>query len=82
MKRHSTVTTGIAAALLVAGLATTPAKAQTSPFEGVNQRFEAAAPQIGESLPDVSVYDLEGTELKIRDLVHGQYTVLVLGCLT
>ena len=43
---------------------------------------DEVAPQMGESLPALSVYDLKGGEVKIQDLLHGHYTVLVLGCLT
>ena len=73
---------GMVGAVLAAGLVVAPARAQDSPFEGGNKRFESTAPQIGEPLPDVPIYNLDGTKHSIRDLVRGQYTVLVLGCLT
>jgi hypothetical protein len=73
---------GLVCAVLAAGLVVAPARAQNSPFEGINKRFESTAPQFGEPLPDVPIYDLDGTKHLIRDLVRGQYTVLVLGCLT
>ena len=73
---------GAAALVLSLSLAAVPAMAQESPFEGVNRRFNDVAPKIGESLPALSVYDLEGRAVQIRELVRGHYTVLVLGCLT
>lgn len=45
-------------------------------------RFEAAAPAIGEPMPDLVIYDAGGKEVRLRDLLRDRYTVLVLGCLT
>ena len=47
-----------------------------------SQRFEETAPAVGEAVPDVVVYDESGKEQKLREIVRGHYTVLVLGCLT
>ena len=47
-----------------------------------DQRFEEAAPAIGEPMPDLTVYDAEGEALRLRELLRDHYTVLVLGCLT
>lgn len=48
----------------------------------VDQRFESAAPGIGEPMPDLTLYDAEGKALRLRELLRDHYTVLVLGCLT
>ena len=53
-----------------------------NPREAATSRFEAAAPGIGEPLPDIVVHDRTGQELRLRELVREHYTVLVLGCLT
>lgn len=44
-------------------------------------RFLEKAPQVGDPLPDLEVYDSEGRPLRLGSL-QGHYTVLVLGCLT
>ena len=44
--------------------------------------FERSAPEIGEPMPDLSVYDSAGQELRLREVLSGRYTVLILGCLT
>ena len=48
----------------------------------VERWFDEAAPAIGEPLPDLVLYDATGKQVRIRELASGQYTVLVLGCLT
>ena len=58
------------------------APAQFDPRELATHRFEATAPAIGEPLPDLSVYDSGGKELRLGELLQGHYTVIVLGCLT
>ena len=50
--------------------------------QAVVERFEAAAPEIGEPMPDLTVLDDEGREHPLRALLRGNYSVLVLGCLT
>lgn len=44
--------------------------------------FEERAPEIGEPLPDISIFDEAGKPVDIRQLARENYTVLVLGCLT
>jgi len=44
--------------------------------------FERSAPEIGEPMPDLIVYDEAGTELRLREVLSGRHTVLILGCLT
>ena len=46
------------------------------------RNFEQNAPAIGESMPDLPVYDRDGQELRLPELLNGRYTALVLGCLT
>jgi hypothetical protein len=46
------------------------------------EEFETGAPQIGEQLPDLEIYDDLGNPVNIRDLAGENYKVLVLGCLT
>ena len=46
------------------------------------ESFEANAPQVGESLPDITVHDDLGNLVNIRELGNENYKVLVLGCLT
>lgn len=48
----------------------------------VEERFAAAAPAIGEAAPDVTVLDADGKEHQLRTILEGNYSVLVLGCLT
>ena len=69
---------GLLAAL---GLSTS-AQAQINPRQQANRRFEATAPAVGEPLPDLTVYDADGEELRLGELLQGHYTVIVLGCLT
>ena len=48
----------------------------------VNRSFEAVAPGIGESMPDIIVHDERGNAIALRQLLSGHYSVVVLGCLT
>ena len=50
--------------------------------DAVTARFEAAAPDIGEPMPELTVYDRDGKTLALSELLQGHYTVIVLGCLT
>ncbi|MDP6718241.1 MAG: hypothetical protein QGF59_06295 [Pirellulaceae bacterium] len=58
-----------------------PARKGLSPAQVLVLRFDRAAPQIGDALPDVGGFDEEGNEFKLRSL-KGHYTVLTFGCLT
>ena len=49
---------------------------------GMFQNFEVVAPDIGEAMPDVVVYDNEGMPHRLPDLLRGHYSVVILGCLT
>ncbi len=48
----------------------------------ISRNFDRNAPAIGDALPDVVVYDRDGEELRLRGLLSGHYSVLILGCLT
>ena len=56
------------------------------PGNGMGQpmvaEFEAAAPDIGEALHDITIYNDLGIPVNVRDLASGKYKVIVLGCLT
>ncbi len=45
------------------------------------QPFQGSGPAVGQSLPDLTVYDAQGKEFKLSSL-KGNYSVLVFGCLT
>ncbi len=49
--------------------------------ERVRRIFDETAPKIGALLPDVTCYDADGKEFKLRSL-KGHHTVLLFGCLT
>lgn len=51
-------------------------------MDAVTRRFEAAAPAIGEAVPDVEVYDAKGNKKRLGAMLKDHYTVIVLGCLT
>ena len=46
------------------------------------RNFEEHAPAVGELMPNLPVYDRDGQESNLRELLNGRVTVLVLGCLT
>lgn len=48
----------------------------------MDERFYSTVPGIGERVPDVEVVNDRGDPVNIREVATGQYTVLVLGCLT
>ena len=50
--------------------------------EVVNGRFEAVAPGIGESMPDITAYADAGNPVSLEKRLEGHYSVVVLGCLT
>ena len=58
-----------------------PARSGISAAQVLATRFDRAAPQIGDPLPDVTGLDAEGHEFPLRNL-KGHYTVLTFGCLT
>ena len=46
-----------------------------------DEDFLREKPAVGDTLPDLTVYDPSGKEVKLSDL-RGHYTVLTFGCLT
>ncbi len=51
-------------------------------IQAVIDRFDAAAPEIGEPLQNLTLVDAQGNPANIREIARDQYTVFVLGCLT
>ncbi len=80
-RRKSTGVALLLALALGAGHAV-PGWAQNRSGGGLNDRFEAAAPAIGDRFPDVTAYNSQGEKVRLRDRVRDHYTVVVLGCLT
>ena len=95
MKRTLAVTVLIALAITALG-SVLPAAAQRGQrrapnmgrdqgFSGrqmVNRKFDTVAPAVGESMPDITVYDETGNPLSLEQVLRGHYSVVVLGCLT
>lgn len=48
----------------------------------LQDRFEANSPAPGERFPNLTLYDSDGNKVRMKDMVRGHYTVVVLGCLT
>jgi len=49
--------------------------------ERVRRIFDETSPETGAPLPNVTCYDADGNEFKLRSL-KGHHTVLLFGCLT
>ncbi len=49
---------------------------------GMNDRFNQASPDLGETLPEISAYDADGKVIQLRSALAGHYSVIVFGCLT
>ena len=76
-----------AAALFLAGVASAQApggmaRGMGAGPSGMDTRFMAAVPAIGEQIPDITIVDDQGNPVSMRDITTGQYTVLTVGCLT
>lgn len=54
-----------------------PARNARGPLAG----FEDKAPDVGGLVPDITLHDADGKEVRLRS-IKGHYTVLVFGCLT
>jgi cytochrome oxidase Cu insertion factor (SCO1/SenC/PrrC family) len=67
----------LTAALLALG---GPAAAQRQKMRDEGE-WVKTKPTLGDVIPDVTVYDSSGKQLKTSDL-RGHYTVLTFGCLT
>ena len=50
--------------------------------QAVAGRFEQTAPDIGEQMPNLQIYDADGKEIWLHDALRGHHSVLILGCLT
>ena len=76
----------IAGLILLSAVTAVPAQqrstAMREAMDAVTRRFEAAAPAIGETVPDVDVYDAKGNKKRLGAMLKDHYTVIVLGCLT
>lgn len=73
--------TTVSAAVALA--ATTASATKPKPgFRPAIERYEAAAPAVGDPMPDLAVYDAQGEPIDLGELLRENYTVLVLGCLT
>ena len=68
--------------LLVALMLVGGALPGTAFAQPITRDFERQAPAPGELMPEAIVYDRDGEELRLRELLQDHYTVLVLGCLT
>lgn len=79
MKHLSTV---ITVAALAAGLAGT-AQAQDRPSRrgGMPGMLREGSPQIGETIPNISIFTDAGDPIQIHRL-EGKFKVIVFGCLT
>ena len=82
MSLNQRLAVGIAMNLLLPAAVPAQPGGGGSPRADVTQRFERAAPRVGEPMPELTVHDAEGGDVQLRDLLEGHYTVLVLGCLT
>ncbi len=49
---------------------------------GVNDRFNEASPDLGETLPEIAAYDSDGKVIQLRSALAGHYSGIVFGCLT
>ena len=71
----------VAVTLLSANVALAQPKQAQSAREEVIQNFDRKSPAVGDQLPDLKAYNAAGETIQLGDL-KGDYTVLVLGCLT
>lgn len=62
-------------------LAIQPVVASAQERKKSEAEFVRSRPTIGDSIPDVVVYDARGKEVRTSEL-RGHYTVLTFGCLT
>ena len=79
MTKTRTALTLAALMTMGTGIATT-AQAQNQ-RGGMPSMLREGSPQIGETIPDVMIYDNQGNPISIHSL-KGKYKVIVFGCLT
>jgi hypothetical protein len=70
-----------AVVVFVATFVTCAPGAQGQRMQEREEEFLRSKPLVGDPLPDVTVYSVDGTPFKTSDL-RGHYTVLTFGCLT
>jgi hypothetical protein len=73
---------GVAYSQGAPGMGGQPPPDVAAAIQAVTDRFNAAAPEIGEPLQDLTIVDDQGNPVNIRDIASEQYSVFVLGCLT
>lgn len=71
-----------AAVVLAFVVAPSLSQAQRAGPSGDIPRFLELGPKVGEQLPDLTIFDDMGNPVDIREITKGNYSVLVLGCLT
>jgi len=71
----------VAGAVLGISAMVMPAAAQNSGRRGMPKMFGPDAPNVGDTLPDVTIYNDKGDKIRIR-AIKGKYRVIVFGCLT
>lgn len=67
--------------VLALSAAALPAAALAQPPRKNEADFAKEKPAVGEALPDLTVYDPDGKEVKLSSL-RGSHVVLTFGCLT
>ena len=75
----------LVAAVVLAGTALAPAQTGRRPGAGPAGRpgsFGSSTPDVGDPMPELTLYDAQGEEVRLPELLLGHHTVLVLGCLT
>ncbi len=86
MLRSHGVIRKIVPCLIMLGMVTAPSlgNAQRAPGgpSGDIPRFMELGPKVGEQLPDLTIFDDMGNPVSVREITKGNYSVLVLGCLT
>ena len=75
-------TSPLALALSFGLVATAAAQPGTDGRGMLIRNFEERAPAVGAPIPDLPVYDRDGQESRLPELLEGRFTVLILGCLT
>jgi hypothetical protein len=82
MRAGSKIVLGVVGVAMLAACAQRKSNDVRSGWQMVEDRFAAAAPAVGEPAPDVTVLDADGKAHQLRTILKGNYSVLVLGCLT
>jgi cytochrome oxidase Cu insertion factor (SCO1/SenC/PrrC family) len=67
--------------LLAGSTANAQLKNGSSARNQLNNNFGRGTPEVGDPVPDITVFDADGKKFPLRK-IKGNYTVLVFGCLT